>query len=258
MQIGGVDQCAASFLHAIEEHPHWTSYLEAIGLTLNTLWRSMMNLDLLICPTSCGSDVPFEECSCSCPKYDFWTENMTFNDAYPLLSSFGGDMLGMLQGGVVSGNFLETDDDYENGSSTVHFTNLTMPDDGELMKFLLEVLCHPGRISQFATPLAAPNDPLFWPIHTTFDRVWAFVRLDPDKDFSGTWEDDDPGACAMHGYHDILPFQGMIGNLSDDRMYSNQQLYDLFDPKNSELPYIYDSFHWDHCGSTEDKLPPQD
>lgn len=256
MQIGGVDQCATSFLHAIDEHPHWPPYLEAIGLTLNTLWRSMMNLDLLICPTSCGKDVPFEECACSCPKYDYWVENMTFYDAYPILSSFGGDMLQMLLNGVVSEGFLEADDDFENGSSTVHFHNLTMTEDAELMKFLLEVLCHPGRISQFATPLAAPNDPIFWPIHTTFDRVWAFMRLDPTKEFSGAWENEDPNACAMHGYHDLLPFQGLVGNLSDDRSYSNQQLYDLFDPKSRELPYIYDSFHWDHCGSSQDKLPP--
>ena len=29
--------------------------------------------------------------------------------------------------------------------------------------------------------------------------------------------------------------------------YTNAQLYDLLDPSNDDLPYVYADFDWDHC-----------
>ena len=252
MQIGGVDDCGVSFGEKLAEQPTWAPYLEGIGLTLNTMWRSMVNLDILVCPEACSSDTPFAECACSCPAYDSWIENMTFFDVYSILSSYGGSALQMLKNGVVSNTFMTEDDDRSDDKATdsvIHFWNVSEAEDRELMVFLLEVLCHPGRMSQFATPLAAPNDPLFWSLHTTFDRLWAFMRAGTtDHEFSEDWTDDD--SCSMHDYTNLLPFHdfSIEGSAKpQEEYYTNQQLYQLFDPLNPNLPYVYDSFEWDHC-----------
>ena len=240
MQIGGVDSCAVSFADKLAEDAKWAPYLEGIGLTLNTMWRSMMNLDLLVCPAECSADTPFTECSCSCPAYDSSISNMTFFDVYTVLSSYGGSALQMLKNGVVSNTFMTQDDD--RGPETIHFANLTEAEDTEMMQFLLEVLCHPGKMSQFATPLAAPNDPLFWSLHTTFDRLWAFMRSGTGPtEFEEDWTDDD--SCSMHSWLDLLPFHDFQLESSTKgvgELYTNQELYQLFDPKSPSLPYIYD------------------
>lgn len=143
-----------------------------------------------------------------------------------------------------------TQDD-DRGPDTIHFANLTEADDRGMMVFLLELLCHPGRMSQFATPLAAPNDPIFWSLHTTFDRLWAFMRSGSSgQEFSETWSDDD--SCSMHNYLDLLPFHGFQIEGSSKpaaELYTNQELYQLFDPLSEALPYVYDDFVWDHCES---------
>eukprot|EP00618_Florenciella_parvula_P017611 CAMPEP_0119466112 /NCGR_PEP_ID=MMETSP1344-20130328/921_1 /TAXON_ID=236787 /ORGANISM="Florenciella parvula, Strain CCMP2471" /LENGTH=725 /DNA_ID=CAMNT_0007498409 /DNA_START=17 /DNA_END=2194 /DNA_ORIENTATION=- len=250
MQIGGVDSCAVSFADKLAEDAKWAPYLEGIGLTLNTMWRSMVNLDMLVCPSECSADTPFSECSCSCPAYDGTISNMTFFDVYSILSSYGGSALQMLKNGVVSNTFMTQDDD--RGPETIHFANLTDTEDTEMMQFLLEVLCHPGKMSQFATPLAAPNDPTFWSLHTTFDRLWAFMRsgTGPTEDWEQDWTDDD--SCSMHNWLDLLPFHDFQLEASSKgigELYTNQELYQLFDPKSPSLPYVYDNFEWEHCAS---------
>jgi hypothetical protein len=32
-----------------------------------------------------------------------------------------------------------------------------------------------------------------------------------------------------------------------EHRYTNQELYDLFDPSSDDSPYVYDSFTWDAC-----------
>ena len=36
-------------------------------------------------------------------------------------------------------------------------------------------------------------------------------------------------------------------NENSGHYYTNQELYQLFDPMNPELPYLYDNFDWGHC-----------
>lgn len=249
MQVGGVDDCARSFADQLEAKPEWAPYLEAAALTLNTMWRSMFNLELLQCPASCAADTAFSECACSCPSLDGRFDNMTFSETYTLLNSKGGEMLGMLSQSSLGKGVLAPD-----ANGTLAFTGLSDEDDKELMSFLLETLCHPGRMSQFATPLAATNDPLFWSTHAMFDRLWSFVRLSPTADggeFDQTWTSD--GSCSMHGADDYLPFQqfagadAALGSGSGAWTYTNAELVEFFEPTRDGLSFVYDNFDWDHC-----------
>ena len=45
----------------------------------------------------------------------------------------------------------------------------------------------------------------------------------------------------------VLPWKNFLNEESDDG-YTNEQLVQLFDPRNPELPHVYDTFAWDHCG----------
>ena len=86
---------------------------------------------------------------------------------------------------------------------------------------------------------------IFWPLHPIFDRIWAFIRLSPHfEHFNHTWVDTH--SCQGHDYHDVLPFKDLM-NENSGHYYTNQELYQLFDPMNPELPYLYDNFDWGHC-----------
>ena len=86
---------------------------------------------------------------------------------------------------------------------------------------------------------ASANDPLFWPLHPIFDRLWAYMRLsDEFKGFNDTWVNTN--SCYGHDHHDILPFSNLF-NEGTDHFYSNQELYQAFDPRNPVLPYVYDT-----------------
>ena len=94
-------------------------------------------------------------------------------------------------------------------------------------------------------PAGIPYAQIFWPLHPIFDRIWAFIRLSPHfEHFNHTWVDTH--SCQGHDYHDVLPFKDLM-NENSGHYYTNQELYQLFDPMNPELPYLYDNFDWGHC-----------
>ena len=83
---------------------------------------------------------------------------------------------------------------------------------------------------------------------TAYHWSYGDTQIGPD----GETEDD---GCAMleadgvkvgSGWLDLLPFSGFLGD-SNDKDYTNQQLWDLFDPMNPRLTYLYDTFDW-VCG----------
>merc|ERR1711918_252127 len=61
----------------------------------------------------------------------------------------------------------------------------------------------------------------------------AFIRLSPHfEHFNHTWVDTH--SCQGHDYHDVLPFKDLM-NENSGHYYTNQELYQLFDPMNPEL-----------------------
>lgn len=80
---------------------------------------------------------------------------------------------------------------------------------------------------------AAANDPVFWPIHPLFDRLWAYIRLaDEFTSFNHTWVDD--ASCNGRSEADVMPFKNLLDE-GRDTFYTNKELYELFDPSSPEL-----------------------
>ena len=95
-------------------------------------------------------------------------------------------------------------------------------------RWLLPILCGPGKMAPFATPLAATYDPIFWPSHNTYERLWAWKRLHPDSAFSDLWKDDN-STCYGHNLHDSLPWANFLDE-GRDRRYTNADLLDALPP----------------------------
>ena len=101
------------------------------------------------------------------------------------------------------------------------------------------------------------QDPSFWPIHPTVERLWLWKKL------SGSFEDETWPArqatdcfncyCLGHAAEDPVPFEvnlaqpGYGKGYRGVNSYTNQELYDLASPEYTHLPYIYDNFAWEHC-----------
>ena len=69
---------------------------------------------------------------------------------------------------------------------------------------------------------------------------WDVVHADPT----------DMNICWGRYWDAKLPFSGFLGE-SDEHDYSNGELLQLFQPENPKLPFVYDTFRWDHCESRE-------
>merc|ERR1719198_2863292 len=161
-------------------------------------------------------------------------EAMSDDDIYDVLDT--GEVLTALDGLMLSWSkaeqkYLVTGLDYGN-SITVY-------------RWLLPILCGPGKMAPFATPLAATYDPIFWPSHNAYERLWAWKRMHPDSAFSNLWKDDN-STCYGHNIHDSHPWSNFLGE-GTRRRYTNQELLTLFDPRNPKLPHVFDSFDWEHC-----------
>lgn len=127
----------------------------------------------------------------------------------------------------------------------------------EDLHHLLSVVCNATILDGDHLEAASPKDPSFWVIHPTVERLWVWKKL------SGSFRDETwPGAksaacfncyCYGHAAEDNLPFEiallkpGGVKGYRATASFTNQQLYDLADPHEQHLPYIYDDLTWSHC-----------
>ncbi|KAH8050417.1 hypothetical protein JL722_11384 [Aureococcus anophagefferens] len=131
----------------------------------------------------------------------------------------------------------------------------------ELKVLLVKLLMNPASVGPFTTPLAAPNDPLFWSSHSNWERLWHYVQLDGAyampagaAKLEGLWDYVHAvpqlrnGTCWGVYWASKLPFSSFT-NHSDFTDYTNGELVQLFDPRNDELPFVYDDMATmlDHC-----------
>lgn len=251
MVIGGSWDCAQGFDTFLSSRPDLLEthgpFFEGVAAFSNLLWYIQQITGLLKCPTTCSVDTPFSECSCSCPSYDL--ENMTYAESY-------GWMYGMSE----QMQYYEFIREYMKWDGRrFMITDLKESDQHVVFKWLLKYTCHPGKLTPFSSPFAAPNDPLFFPLHNYYEKIWSFRRR---TTISGNWSDDwgdgfdvdlygMTAYCTGYHFHDTLPFSNLLQKRTEDdaHYYTNQELYELFDPHNVELPYVYDDFSWSHCPS---------
>lgn len=57
--------------------------------------------------------------------------------------------------------------------------------------------------------------------------------------------------CYGRNWNDTVPFRDFLNEelhgLDPSDYYTQKQLYELFDPFNERLPYMFDDYEWRHC-----------
>ncbi|EGB08663.1 hypothetical protein AURANDRAFT_71609, partial [Aureococcus anophagefferens] len=202
------------------------------------------------CPETCSMDAPVADCFCECPSDVL--AGMSSTEALNrtgVLGLFGGD------------------------AST--FNSYGISDDQ-----LLSELCHVGLPGEMFTS-AAPQDPIFWPLHGNAERFLQYIRLVAATgviDLNETWGyehvsdvasdtgvvcnwDNATGTmgmphctretCPGHRSDDLLPFNKLTP--VQDRLYTNLEFYDKTGPGSPLLTYVYNSLsYWPGC--TDDMM----
>jgi len=113
-------------------------------------------------------------------------------------------------------------------------------------------MCESGLAIGDQMESASPADISFWPIHPNLERIWMIKKL--SGTFSNeTWPKSGVSLlsstgdeCYGHGADDVLPY-GNIYGVAADKNLTNAELYDIMNPLEDTLPYIYDSFDLAHC-----------
>ena len=127
---------------------------------------------------------------------------------------------------------------------------------------------------------AAPQDPIFWPLHGNAERFLQYIRLVAATgviDLNETWGYEhvadvasDTGrvcdwegvsgmampnctvaTCPGHRADDLLPFNRL--SPEQDRLYTNTEFYEKTGPGSPLLTYVYNSLsYWPGC--TDDMM----
>merc|ERR1719198_2215903 len=85
----------------------------------------------------------------------------------------------------------------------------------------------------------------YFGLYIPSSRLWPYIRLAPEfSTFNHTWVDDE--SCNGRSLYDTMPWKDLL-NEGNDKFYTNADLYELFDPTNPSLPYVYEHFDWEQC-----------
>ena len=222
-------------------------------LLAKNLWRH----GYVRCPDTCDDEDSSSECKCSCPA------SVMDGTPYEVLT----DRTGLMHWIDSSSRAIY----FNESKGRYHIQGYTPQMETDAWESILEALCDPGHAGEMYTS-AAPYDPTFWVLHTTAERLLQFRRLkSPEVALDETWGFDHMNAasdvgvvcdwsqvdagvdtlptctaelCEGHGASDLIPFTNFLGK---GETYTNHQFYDFMEPNNDELPYVYDSFEYEHC-----------
>ena len=215
------------------------NFPDSFLLMSKALWRQ----GLIRTPSYCSADTKGEDCMATCPE--------------------------SLTKGKTAEEIFET---YGLYSIT---SNLPLVE-GFSAEELLTELCHVGYPGEMFTS-AAPQDPLFWPLHGNAERFVQLIRILQEYgqvELDETWGYEhsknlasDTGivcdwsqvtgmemptckmeTCPGHKENDILPFANLAEALP--KYVSNIELYEAIHPYSSAMDYVYDSLdYWKGCTS---------
>lgn len=117
---------------------------------------------------------------------------------------------------------------------------------------LVEAACSASLSIGDSLEAASPQDPSFFPIHPTLERLWARSKLAgkfTDESWDGWSAYGD--ACRGHWPDDDLAVGYYLKDLrestSDDSSLRLSELYEIIDPTKFQLDYVFDNFVWQHC-----------
>ena len=189
------------------------------------LWR----YGLYLCPESCSADTPLEECACTC-------------DADALFDAGGDD---------------DDGDDHFDDDTLVEAKRRTLAPliaavGVDAARALTRLLCETNVIHGEHSTSGSASDPSFWVLHGTTERYLHYAVLRgwladlswPISEDAAVFSSNvHPFTTKCHGHyaHDALSF-GMIDGFN----FTNAEYMDYVGTT-ANLPYVYDSFQWDHC-----------
>ena len=223
---------------AMDTSPH---IADQMLLGSKFLWRQ----GFVRCPEVCDIDAPESECVCSCPSE--------------------------IKGDRTSHDVME---DAGLFSILPTFESVMVDEMGISHDELLDALCHVGHPGEMFTS-AAPQDPIFWPLHGLSERFLQLLRLyksegkvELDETWGYThmhmvlsdthtvcdWEGvtgmgmptcKQNSTCSGHRVDDVLPFKDV---LPGKEYWTNRQFYKAIAPWSEELPYVFDRLtSWPGC-----------
>ena len=230
---------------------------DAFLLLSKFLWRQ----GYVRCPAYCATDTPADECTCACPALSATDGSGTTAAELPEAA------------GVWS------------LSSNADLATL-MAENGLSDADLAATLCHVGHPGEMFTS-AAPQDPLFWPLHGMAERFLQYARMlkaEGTLDFDETWgyehmtllPSDTGVVCDWSAVDSAASGRGSAGtdvyampacakatcpgHKADDTLpfeglradqaglYTNAEFYELTSPYSDAMPYTYDSLtYWPGC-----------
>lgn len=223
VNIGGAFGCAHTFDQLAATFSK-TELAEFKVLSF-ALVKNLYRLNLRACPQFCSVDAPTSECTCGCPS--LITGEHNFTDFFNTRVIPSEDLVKVLQ-------------------------QMVNDETGGIAKAaqVVQVMCRSDIFLGDQLESGSPVDISFWPIHPAIERVWAWKKLHrgfKDESWTNASASLYGPSCAGHRYDDMIPFELFDWRDSKVKSFSNFDYYQLADPSQSKLPYIYADFAWRHC-----------
>mmetsp|Transcript_17451 Transcript_17451/g.32044 ORF Transcript_17451/g.32044 Transcript_17451/m.32044 type:complete len:688 (+) Transcript_17451:35-2098(+) len=244
-----------------------------IGPAHLLLFKNLWRMGYATCPTTTQEMDAGGACACSSDTTEL------VGGAYEVLKQ-SKSLKYMAEGAPNGMDLLKWDADTERWTIP---SLTTEAEEEETWKDLLSKLCNPGKVGEMYSS-AAPYDPLFWVLHTTserllqyrrlrssaskkddtalsFNQTWGYTHVSADSDTNVVcdWSDLDAATglptctsgvtCSGHNAEDVLPFDLSALSRGLSAATTNQDFYDWLDPTNADIPYVYDSFKYEHCSA---------
>ncbi|CAM9966345.1 unnamed protein product [Scytosiphon promiscuus] len=251
--IGGGYDCNTNMADFQEDNPQFSPELLTFALQflLANKWPSnSLMADYNDCDEECEVGQT-DACGCTCNTDPFeWTDDEVYEFMTPVLTS--------LEGRAHGDEFVHIDPAAEH--------TLGFMQDGErldddstmlLLRQMMVIGCEPGKVGAMSTG-ASPMDPIFWVIHTGFEKAQHILQLSPGyrDSYDFEWVVADCGEGVSGGeLDDTFPFTEVMLGLGDGtELLTNANILELLYPSNPQLPYIYEGFgkwgtctDWDAC-----------
>jgi hypothetical protein len=130
------------------------------------------------------------------------------------------------------------------------------------------MFCETKVVLGDAIDAGGANDPTFWPIHPTLERLYQYKDLIkpiknlywPSGGVDPTLTDDDvpcysmwySSDCKDHHAYDKIAFFALQKNSDGNyerSLPTNKELLHAMSPANGDyaMPYVYENFDWEHC-----------
>eukprot|EP00903_Cladosiphon_okamuranus_P013048 g12172.t1 len=236
--LGGAFDCNTDMKKFAKDHPEYDVGLLSFVLEYLTFdyWPTNdFSPSYNTCDTSCATGQT-ESCGCTC---DIDAFAISDQETYDYCEEFLADAAVKFTGDEYI--VYDADAEYPYGFLK----------DGErmgdeeallLMRYLVKIGCEPGSVGAMSTG-ASPLDPIFWTLHSLFEKALHILWLSPKyaERYDMEWVDGD---CSGSAYTDVLPFtENILGLGSGKTFLTNARLLELMHPSNPGLPYIFHNFN---------------